>query len=615
MRKILLFAFLILCSISYSQDRLDAAKAEIQNYLDEKQERISNFLEVTPSFDRSKVNQIWDIINGQPIFVESDNETAIIATRLNHLQPDGSLGLDLTGLGMTMGIWEVGGIPQSTHAEFNDDNGISRVQVVDDIGSNFHATHVAGTMIARGNNEQAQGMAVDASLVAYDNINDVQEALAEASENGLLISNHSYGIPVDGVVDVEAEWLMGAYVDSARLWDVVTFNERFYLPIKSAGNGGNDEYDGGIALGFDKLTGNKVAKNALIVANASQVGVIPGTGQFFFANINSSSSQGPTDDGRIKPDIAGYGTGVLSTAPGGGYGIATGTSMSAPNVSGSALLLQELYFNTNENYMLAQTLKGLISVTADDAGPEGPDQFSGWGLMNSKRAAEAILDNGTNDIILEDELESGETRTLRISYNSEEKLKVAVAWTDPAGQTATPNVFNDPTPRLVNDLDLRLTNIANDVQSFPWKLNQNNLTSEAITGDNNVDNIEIIELDQPGTYDVVISHKGDLLTGSQSYSFIALNAVEESLSIDEFSTSSFTVWPNPAKNTLNISAINNFNNNIQVQIVDMLGRTIQSNDFNSINNISLDISNLSKGLYLININDGETSSTQKFLKK
>jgi hypothetical protein len=93
--------------------------------------------------------------------------------------------------------------------------------------------------------------------------------------------------------------------------------------------------------------------------------------------------------------------------------------MSAPNVSGSALLLQELYFNTNENYMLSQTLKGLISVTANDAGPEGPDQFSGWGLMNSKRAAEAILDNGLNDIIIEDELESGETQTLRIVYNSE----------------------------------------------------------------------------------------------------------------------------------------------------------------------------------------------------
>jgi hypothetical protein len=105
-------------------------------------------------------------------------------------------------------------------------------------------------------------MAIDASLVAYDNVDDIQETLAEASGNALLISNHSYGIPVTGVVEAGVEWLMGAYIDSARFWDLVTFNERFYLPIKSAGNGGNDEYTGGIADGFDKLTGNKIAKKS-----------------------------------------------------------------------------------------------------------------------------------------------------------------------------------------------------------------------------------------------------------------------------------------------------------------------------------------------------------------
>ena len=615
MHKIIIFSLLLLSSIVFSQDRVSQAKTEIQNYLDEKQKRISDFLSHSETFDKTKAYQIWDIINGKPVLLESYNLTAGISTRTNHLQPNGSLNLDLTGENMVMGIWEVGGVPEFTHIEFIDALGSSRIQVIDNIGSSTHATHVAGTLIARGANPNARGMATKASLLAYDAIDDVQEVLAAATDDDLLISNHSYGVPVDNLVGANAEWFMGAYVNEARFWDLVAFSSPYYLPIKSAGNDGFSEYEGGIAPGFDKLTGDKVTKNSLIVANANQVGVNATTGQFFFANINFSSSQGPTDDGRIKPDITGFGTNVTSTLPGDSYGEATGTSMSSPNVAGSALLLQELYFENNNNYMLSSTLKGLISVTADDAGEEGPDQYSGWGLMNSKRAAEAISNEGINDIIIQDTLSSGGTRTLRINYDSDEDLKLGLAWTDPAGSQATPGVFNDPTPRLKNDLDLRLINTNDNSVQFPWMLNLNNLTDAAIKGDNIVDNIEIIEFDQSGVYDVVISHKGDLLTGAQAYSLIILNAEEVPLSNEEFNILSFKLWPNPTNNILNISTSNVSSNNIDINIVDMLGRIVYSNNVNVSSNISVDVSSLSKGLYLIEINDGQNSFKDKFVKK
>jgi hypothetical protein len=61
--------------------------------------------------------------------------------------------------------------------------------------------------------------------------------------------------------------------------------------------------NGGLANNFDKLVGNKTSKNTLVVANARNPYILD-NGDLLFMNINSSSSQGPTDDGRIKPDIS-----------------------------------------------------------------------------------------------------------------------------------------------------------------------------------------------------------------------------------------------------------------------------------------------------------------------
>src|SRR5690606_9704431 len=58
---------------------------------------------------------------------------------------------------------------------------------------NDHATHVAGTMIASGQNTFARGMAHGLQkLFAYD-FNNTGTEMADAAKNNMLISNHSYG--------------------------------------------------------------------------------------------------------------------------------------------------------------------------------------------------------------------------------------------------------------------------------------------------------------------------------------------------------------------------------------------------------------------------------------
>lgn len=590
---------------------------DVLNYESEQRERVNAFIAQNPlSLREEQGKRLWDVINGQAIYIEDLNIRAARSTRTNFIKPEGNLDLNLTGIGMDIGIWEVGGIPQPDHPEFGDRAGESRVKVVDSIGTSFHATHVGGTLIARGENTGAQGMAIFATMSAYDNLSDLSEALRAARDEGMLISNHSYGVPIENIEG--NEWLAGAYNSTARVWDNLANNYPYYLPVLAGGNDGRVEYEGGIAEGYDKLTTNSNSKNLLIVANASNVFLDNETGVMTNATINPGSSQGPTDDGRIKPDIAGLGTGITSTAPNNQYGTATGTSMASPNVAGSALLLQELYERLNGQYMLSATLKGLISVTADDAGPIGPDPFFGWGVMNSKRAAEAIINNATEDIISERTLIDSRTETIRVENNSGIPMKVALAWNDPAGPTATNGVFNDRTPRLVNDLDLKAVSLEDsELEYFPWLLDITNVEAAASKGVNTVDNIEIIEIEEQGTFDIIISHKDELRNGEQDYTLIILNGVEQPLSSVAFNSQDITFWPNPVKNTLNISSSEvSFSKDAQVSVYDMVGREILSfEDLNPDSTLNLDMSSLSKGIYILNLNDGEQSLQKRIIKE
>ena len=110
------------------------------------------------------------------------------------------------------------------------------------------------------------------------------------------------------------------------------------------------------------------------------------------ARVSPFSSWGPTDDGRIKPDLAANGEDVFSSLSGStdAYGSFSGTSMSGPNACGSASLLIELHGRLRPGQaMRASTLKGLLIQTADDIGVPGPDYQNGWGLLNVKKAADS----------------------------------------------------------------------------------------------------------------------------------------------------------------------------------------------------------------------------------
>jgi subtilisin-like proprotein convertase family protein len=462
--------------------------------------------------------------DGAPIYYKTFNVDAAASTRANFLHQEGGLGLNIEGQDMTVHVWDQG-LARATHQEYDGEGGEDRFSSGDgSTALDFHGAHVMGTIISSGLDPAAKGMAPQANGIGYDWTNDVAEATAAAA-NGMLLSNHSYGFAVrddDGVPTLPA-YFFGAYTTYARDWDNIMYNAPYYLMVASAGNDGGDNSANEAPLegnsSYDKLTGDKVAKNSMVVANG-QDAIINSDGTLNSVTISSSSSEGPTDDLRIKPDIMGNGTGLYSTYESADavYSTISGTSMASPNITGSLLLLQQHHKETYGSFMRASTLKGLALHTADDVGMVGPDASSGWGLMNTKKAAEIITKKGIQSLISEIELTQGSTYSIVVKSDGLAPLLASISWTDMPG-TANIGTANDPTPVLVNDLDIRVVKNSETPTTFkPWKLTSATTNEKE---DNVVDPFERVDVENAsGEYTITISHKGSLEGGSQKVSLI-----------------------------------------------------------------------------------------------
>lgn len=520
----------------------------------------SNKVQIRKEFSDGKVIELVRVENGHPWYYSTNNSSAAATTKANQFWQGGRLALNLDGSTLPpIGIWDAGAV-LADHQEFIS-NGTSRVVQQDKVTSvSTHATHVAGTLAAGGTNNKAKGMAFNARINAYDWTNDNAE-MAEAAANGMLISSHSYGYTYgwngdkwfgNAAISTREDYRFGFYSSYTREWDDIAYKAPYYLIVKSAGNDRGDkgpenaEYPAdGNSDGFDCIGTDAIGKNILTVGAVSQV-----------ANYNnpsdvvlySSSSWGPADDGRIKPDIVGKGVLVYSSSAisASAYATMNGTSMATPNVAGTLALVQEYYMQLNGSPMRASTLKALAIHTADEAGPApGPDYMFGWGLVNGEKAAQIIRKSKENGISIQElSLTNGGSYQLQVISDGKEPLKATIAWTDPAGKALSP-ALNPVTPALVHDLDLSI--YGTEKKYFPWKLDKNNPSAPATQNSkNHVDNVEVVFLDnpEPGTYTIQVAHTG-VITGSQMYSLIISGAELYSVSqpVADFIASNNEITP------------------------------------------------------------------------
>ena len=80
------------------------------------------------------------------------------------------------------------------------------------------------------------------------------------------------------------------------------------------------------------------------------------------------------------------------------------------------------------------------------------------------------------------------------------------------------------------------------------------------------------------------------------------------------STYTFNISPNPATTILNIQLSKSLTNG-NITVFDILGKQILIKEFNSNNLTKLNVSNLSKGMYLVKVSSGENIQTKRFIKE
>ncbi|WP_176371604.1 discoidin domain-containing protein [Desulfosediminicola flagellatus] len=369
------------------------------------------------------------------------------------------VGVGDTGLDVDMAFfWDgVQGIPTSTV-----NNEQRKVLSYHDLAGNGdwdahdHGTHVAGTIAGKslGPNASYNGVAYDAKLVIQDIgyggsltgiPNDLNPYFQQAYNDGARIHSNSWGAAVGG-----------AYTSMSQDADEFMWNHKDFLIVFSAGNSGS---------AVDTIGSPGTAKNVL-TSGASE-NAHAGYNQ---EDVAYFSSNGPTDDGRIKPTVTAPGHYISSANSDGNITTfnsdirtMSGTSMSAPAHAGSATLVRQYFvegyypsgsangtdsINPSAALVKAILVNSAVNMTGEYTDGPIPSTGQGWGRILLDNT---LLFSGDSHTLYVDDnhtgLNTSEEKIYTFYASGNERVKISLTWTDyfPSLSSAI---------QLVNDLDL-----------------------------------------------------------------------------------------------------------------------------------------------------------------
>jgi subtilisin-like proprotein convertase family protein len=399
-----------------------------------------------------------------------------------------------------------------------------------------HGTHVAGTLAgdALANlilHDPGDGMAPAAKLVIQDAgyaadacgdlpgigcpVTDLNPIFQQAYDQGARVHSNSWN-------DNENAAVQNNYSDASVDVDEFMWNHPDFLVVFACGN---NVLGGTGTIGSPSTAKNSMATGATFNGTSATV-------------LSDISAWGPTADGRIKPDVLFPGASITSagndtnvTTNNCGTAGMTGTSMTAPGVSGMALLTREYFMNgwyptgapvpANGFTPTAALLKAMLvnSAVPIPFDAEGrpitiPSDEQGWGRV--------LLDNALYF--------SGDSRGLWVAddmgdftspadsplifqlsmQDTGEPLEVTLAWTDyPSTPAAVTN--------LVNDLDLRVDGPSGGFwgNHFFQNVSQAGGTPDRL---NNLEQVLIAD-PAPGIYSIQVSPHA-VPAGPQSFALV-----------------------------------------------------------------------------------------------
>tara|TARA_E500000178_G_C17029311_1_gene759700 strand:+ start:1962 stop:3893 length:1932 start_codon:yes stop_codon:yes gene_type:complete len=639
MKKIIILFLFVGCSVLGISDNTHIVNKQgkidkIHQSLTEKKIAIDSLIRIKhPKLKKNAKNGIIrpDGISqsGNPIYYEKMHGRSQVEVLNGYkVKNNNILGIDLNGEGVEVHVWDWPGILKN-HVEFVDPTTNTSIIETSSFESQLiedgHGTSVCSVIAAQGlyhaENYDITGLAPKLSKLKYFNyIDDDIEIVNElVSNSDFIISNHSYGAPIfraDNTQQFEAPEI-GAYGSADRFLDEVANQYPYWLYVTASGNEGNESYMGQLNRGYDLLTNGTLSKNQLTVA------AIEVESDFGMTLISPAglSSAGPANDFRIKPEISALGVQVgvavwdeNNNSKLDGYGIVSGTSFASPGIAGGAALLQNYYKQLHNTYMRSSTLKGLICHTAKDItnwGPKnitGPDPKTGYGTMDIEKAIK-VIQTSENDFFRISENTLADQGSYSLSFNtinSDKNLVVSLAWNDPY----KPSLDNGKD--LVNDLDIRVLK-QNEV-FYPWKLDTADMTASAIKGDNQVDNLEKVEIENPsGTYTIEVTHKGQLVSDQVYSLIISGNGIISTLSNgnlrDDFNKIVTTYMADQnviyVQQTKNTAIFKSFG------LYDLSGRLIEHNLLDNVSSFNIDAAKLNSSIYIIKVLTDSFTFTSK----
>ena len=342
----------------------DSETPEADGLIDE----VLGNLEVTNQWylTSSAIQRAWRYLqsNGIPAGGSSSVVVAVIDTGVDYTHPDLAAnmwvntaeipdnGIDDDGNGYVDDIYGANTIADNGGADGNEGD------PMDDHG---HGTHVAGIIGAANNREGIVGVAYNAKIMAVKagqstgvfNQSDIAEAILYAYEMGADVINMSFGGSAISLAVQEA--LETAYTRSTL--------------VASAGNDGapNETADY-----YDPLPNYPAALS--YVVGVMSVGALGIESSFTNWDVNAFNS--------LEYEVYAPGEAILSTLPGGDYGLLSGTSMAAPVVSGAAALLRS-YFTDRDMYPSRYIAAQLSATSGDEAACINPLKHTVGGLPHN----------------------------------------------------------------------------------------------------------------------------------------------------------------------------------------------------------------------------------------
>ena len=476
---------------------------------------------------------------------ELHNDKARVFLNIERETGDENITIPYQGEGQIVGVADTG--LDVNHPDLRDQ--IHKVSALgrpgDPSDPNGHGTHVSGSIVGNGSASKGliKGLAPKAKLFFQSVMDaegslgglplDLRDLFQEAYDEGVRIHNNSWGAMA------ESEYLF----NSLEV-DEFVYNHKDMLIVISGGNEGTALQPRNSKAGFVdwlSLGSPATAKNALTVGASRSSRMSGGfaaltwgqawpdaypedpiRGEKISGNVEGLagfSSRGPCgNESRIKPDVVAPGTDIASTkssiAPTANfwgpypknrmYAFMGGTSMSAPIVSGFAVLVREYFVKAFSYKPSAALLKAaIINSTRMLHGTDSladhafiPNFHQGFGCVDMKNAMPNELQKDLKlafvDSWKRSELQfnsTGERFLFSVSVEEGLPLRLCLCWTDPPGRG------------LQNNLNLFLMH---KEQQHKWTGNAE--IPRTITTFDRDNNVEIIRVEniEPGEYLIAV---------------------------------------------------------------------------------------------------------------